>query len=80
MDILDAVSSIYIYDYTIHTLTYKPVTKKVKLVLAPVDEKFQVTQLLLDNPLAGMIPLPIHPPDFISRMTLQTSYCYGWSR
>jgi len=53
--------------YTTHALAYKPVARKVRSVLAPVDEEFQVTQSLPDDPLAGMIPLPTHPPDFIPR-------------
>jgi len=53
------------YNYTMHALTYKPVARKVRSVLAPVDEEFRVTWSLLDNPLARMIPLPTHPPDFI---------------
>jgi len=36
-------------------------------VLAPVDEEFRVARSLPDDPLAGMIPLPTHPPDFIPR-------------
>jgi len=66
MDALDAVFSVCMYNYTTHALAYKPVTRKVRSVLAPIDEEFRVTQLLLDDPLAGMIPLPTHPPDFLT--------------
>jgi len=50
-----------------HVLAYKPVARKVRSMLAPIDEEFRVTQSLLDDPLARMIPLPTHPPDFIPR-------------
>jgi len=67
MDALDAVSSVYMYNYTMHVLAYKPVTRKVRSMLAPIDEEFRVMRSLPDNPLARMIPLPTHPPDFIPR-------------
>jgi len=66
-DALDAVASAYTYNYTTRVLAYKPVARKVRSVLAPVDEEFQVTWSLPDDPLARMIPLPTHPPDFIPR-------------
>ena len=34
-------------------------------MIAPVDEEFCITQTLPDNPLSGLLPLPLHPPDFI---------------
>ncbi|KIO02896.1 hypothetical protein M404DRAFT_146802, partial [Pisolithus tinctorius Marx 270] len=47
-------NSIYQLDPMVCTLVYKPVAKKVQMV--PVN--------LPDNPLAGLQPLPTHPPDF----------------
>ena len=46
-------------------MAYKPVTKKVRAVLAPLDEEFRITRSLPDDPLSGLKPLPSHPPDFI---------------
>jgi len=40
MGTLDAVSSVYTYNYTMHALTYKPVIKQVRFMLAPVDKEF----------------------------------------
>ena len=48
-----------------HSLAYKPVAKKVQLVLAPLEEEYQVLRWLPDNPLASIVPLPTHPPEFI---------------
>ena len=43
LDTISAIYSIYSYDITSHTLAYKPVAKKVYLMITPVDEKFCVT-------------------------------------
>jgi hypothetical protein len=45
-------------------LAYKPVAKKVRAVSAPLKEEYHVIQRLPDDPLAGLIPLPTHPPTF----------------
>ena len=58
------LASVYSYDTSLHTLAYKPVAKKVHAILAPLDEEFHITQSLLDDPLAGLKPLPLHPPNF----------------
>ena len=34
-------------------------------MLAPMDEEFRVTRSVPNDLLAGMIPLPTHPPDFV---------------
>jgi len=47
------------------TFAYKPVAKKVQSVLAPLDEEYRVLHQLPDDPLAGLVPLPMHPPDFV---------------
>ena len=39
--------------------------KKVRSVVAPVDEEFRITRSLLDAPLAGLSHLPFHLPDFV---------------
>jgi hypothetical protein len=45
-------------------LAYKPVAKKVHMVSAPLKEEYHVIRRLPDDPLAGLIPLPTHPPTF----------------
>ena len=64
-DALSALASVYSYDTSLHALAYKPVAKKVHAILAPVDEEFHITQSLPDDPLSGLKPLPLHPPNFI---------------
>ncbi|KAJ8462363.1 hypothetical protein ONZ51_g10947 [Trametes cubensis] len=44
---------------------YKPVSKKVKLVLAPLPDQFRIVRDIKGNPLADMPPLPHHPPPFV---------------
>ena len=65
LDALSALASVYSYDTSLHTLAYKPVAKKVRAVLAPLDEEFRITQSLLDDLLSRLKPLPLHPPNFI---------------
>src|SRR4029077_4458978 len=48
-----------------HSLAYKPVAKKVRPVLAPLEEEYRVLRRLPDDPLAGLITLPTNPPDFV---------------
>ena len=60
---LDTYSS----DFTSHSLAYKPIAKKVRPVLAPLEEEYHVLHWLPDDPLAGLISLPTNPPDFIPR-------------
>ena len=42
-DTLSALASVYSYDTSLHALAYKPVAKKVRAVLAPLDEEFRIT-------------------------------------
>ena len=65
LDTLSVLASVYSYDTSLRTLVYKPVAKKVHAVLAPLDEEFHITQSLLDDLLARLKPLPLHPSDFI---------------
>jgi hypothetical protein len=53
------------HDSTHHRLAYKPVAKKVIVVLAPLVEGFRIVRRLPNDPLAGLKPLPTNPPDFI---------------
>ena len=62
---LSALSATYDFDPILHLLAYKPVAKKVRPVLAPLEEEYRVLRQLPDDPLAGLIPLPTHPPGFI---------------
>ena len=64
-DALSALASVYSYDTSLHTLAYKPVAKKVRAILAPLDEEFRITRSLPDDPLSRLKPLPSHPPNFI---------------
>ena len=57
----------YSFDFTSHSLAYKPIAKKVRPVLAHLEEEYHVLCQLPDNPLAGLIPLPTNPLDFIPR-------------
>ena len=61
---ISTVSDVYTYDSISHMLAYKPVVKKVWSVVALMDEKYCITHLLLDNPLARLVPLSTHPLDF----------------
>jgi hypothetical protein len=65
LDSISAISSVYSYDPASHVLVYKPVARKVHLVIAPLDEEFCITRTLPDNPIGGLVPLPLHPPDFV---------------
>ena len=56
----------YSFDFTSHSLTYKPIAKKVRSVLAPLEEEYHVLRRLPDDPLAGLITLLTNPPDFVS--------------
>ena len=42
-----------------HSLMYKPIAKKVQLVLAPLKEEYHVLRQLPDDPLAGLITLHV---------------------
>ena len=64
---LSILASTYTYDLPTHTLVYKLVAKKICPVIGPLDEEFQITQTLLDDPIAGLKPLPINLPDFMPR-------------
>ena len=65
LDTISVISAIYSYDITLYTLAYKPVVKKVHLVIAPINEEFCITWTLPDNLLSELLPLLLHPPDFI---------------
>ena len=62
---ISALLNTYSFDFTSHSLTYKPIAKKVRSVLAPLEEEYHVLRRLPDDPLAGLITLPTNPPDFI---------------
>ena len=62
---VSALLDTHSFDSTSHSLTYKPIAKKVQPVLAPLKEKYHVLRWLPDNPLAGLITLPTNPPEFI---------------
>ena len=62
---VSALLDTYSFDFTSHSLTYKPIAKKVWPVLAPLEEEYCVLRQLPDNPLAGLITLPTNPPDFV---------------
>ena len=62
---LSALDATYTFNPISHSLAYKPVAKKVRPVLAPLEEEYQVLRWLPDDPLAGLIPLPTHPPAFV---------------
>ena len=63
---VSALLNIYSFDFTSHSLAYKYIAKKVWPVLAPL-EKDWVLHWLPDDPLAGLIPLPTNPLDFVPR-------------
>ncbi|KIK77546.1 hypothetical protein PAXRUDRAFT_73428, partial [Paxillus rubicundulus Ve08.2h10] len=48
-----------------HGLAYKPVSRKVMAVPAPLLEGLQIVYRLPNDPLAGLKPLLTKPPDFI---------------
>ena len=62
---VSALLNTYSFDFTSHSLAYKPVAKKVRPVLAPLEEEYHVLRQLPDDSLAGLITLPTNPPDFI---------------
>jgi hypothetical protein len=55
----------YYYDPVMHMLVYKPVVKKVCSVPADTPSECHVVHKLPPDPLAGLKPLPTHPPDFV---------------
>ena len=62
---VSALLNTYSFDFTSHSLAYKPVAKKVCPVLAPLEEEYCVLCWLSDDPLAGLITLLTNPLDFI---------------
>ena len=62
-----ALLNTYSFDFTSHSLAYKPVAKKVRPALAPLKEEYHVLHRLPDDPLAGLITLPTNLLDFIPR-------------
>ena len=66
---VSALLDTYSFDFTSHSLTYKPVAKKVRPVLAPLEEEYCVLHRLPDDPLAGLITLPTNPLDFVPGQT-----------
>ena len=64
---ISALLNTYSFDFTSYSLAYKPIAKKVRPVLAPLEEEYRVLRQLSDDPLAGLITLPTNPPDFVPR-------------
>ena len=62
---MSALLNIYSFDFTSHSLAYKPIAKKVWPVLAPLEEEYHVLHRLPGDPLAGLITLPTNPLDFV---------------
>ena len=62
---VSALLNTYSFDFTSHSLAYKPVAKKIWPVLAPLEEEYHVLRRLPDDPLAGLKTLPTNPPDFV---------------
>jgi hypothetical protein len=56
---------VYSNDQASHALVYKPVARKVRPVIAPLDEEFHITCTLPDNLIPRLVPFPSHPPDFV---------------
>jgi hypothetical protein len=54
-------------------LIYKKVANKTRPVATTLPEDFRIIRLEHPNPLAGMVPLPTHPPEFVptGRFTLE---------
>jgi hypothetical protein len=61
---INAFNSVYTFDPAYHTLVYKPVTKKVRTVPTAMPAEYRVVRQLPADPLAGLPPLPSHPPEF----------------
>jgi len=59
-----AFQSVYSIDFITHSLIYKPVARKVRTIPEPISEEFLITRRLPDDPLEGLLELPLHPPDF----------------
>ena len=59
-----AFRSVYSIDPNTHSLVYKPVARKVRTVPDSISEDFHITRRLPDNPLEGLLDLPVHPPEF----------------
>ena len=64
MHTISTFSNVYTYDSVSYMLAYKPVVKKVHLVVALMDKKYHIMCSLPNNLLAGLVPLPMHPLDF----------------
>ena len=62
---VSALLDTYSFDFTSHSLAYKPVAKKVWPVLAPLEEEYRVLRRLPDDPLTGLKTLPTNPLDFV---------------
>jgi len=43
---------------------YKPITKKVRPMLADLPERYRIIQNIVGDPLASMLTLSTHPPPF----------------
>jgi hypothetical protein len=61
---INAFNSIYAFDPACHVLAYKPVTKKVRTVPTAMPTEYRVVRQLPADLLAGLPPLPTHPPEF----------------
>jgi hypothetical protein len=61
---INAFHSVYAFEPARHVLVYKPVTKKVRTVPTAMPAEYRVVCQLSTDPLAGLPPLPSHPPEF----------------
>ena len=52
---ISALLDTYSFDFTSHSLAYKPVAKKVRPVLAPLEEEYRVLCRLPDDSLADLM-------------------------
>ena len=68
LETVSAFQSVYSIDPITHSLVYKPVACKVRTVPDSISEYFHITQRLPDNPLEGLLDLPVHPPEFTPRV------------
>ena len=49
----------------VEAFVYKKVANKTRPVATTLPENFRITRRDHPDPLAGMLPLPTHPPDFV---------------
>jgi len=61
---INAFNSIYAFDPMHHVLVYKLVAKKFRTMHTAMPTEYRVVHQLPTDPLAGLPPLPSHPPEF----------------